>query len=317
MACALAAVLIGVAPPTARAAYPDRPVTIIVPFSPGGPTDIIARILGAALSKKLGQQFVIDNRAGASGNIGMAATARAKPDGYTLLLASTAIAVNQAFANNLSYDPIKDFVPISELVNSPSVIIVRSDSGINSLAELIKQAKANPNKFNYASPGVGTKSNLSGELFKLRAGVNMVHVPFRGAGPSTQAVLAGTTQVGVLALPPAEPLIKQGKLKALAVTGGERWFSLPDVPTMIEAGFPNFVSVTFSALFAPAGTPADIIATLSNATREVFKDPAVRDAARKAGFEVVAGTPEELKKRLAEEIPAVKDLVKKAGIKRK
>jgi len=317
MACVLAAVLIGVAPPTARAAYPDRPVTIIVPFSPGGPTDIIARILGAALSKKLGQQFVIDNRAGASGNIGMAATARAKPDGYTLLLASTAIAVNQAFANNLSYDPIKDFVPISELVNSPSVIIVRSDSGINSLAELIKQAKANPNKFNYASPGVGTKSNLSGELFKLRAGVNMVHVPFRGAGPSTQAVLAGTTQVGVLALPPAEPLIKQGKLKALAVTGGERWFSLPDVPTMIEAGFPNFVSVTFSALFAPAGTPADIIATLSNATREVFKDPAVRDAARKAGFEVVAGTPEELKKRLAEEIPAVKDLVKKAGIKRK
>jgi len=317
MACVLAAVLIGVAPPTARAAYPDRPVTIIVPFSPGGPTDIIARILGAALSKKLGQQFVIDNRAGASGNIGMAAAARAKPDGYTLLLASTAIAVNQAFANNLSYDPIKDFVPISELVNSPSVIIVRSDSGINSLAELIKQAKANPNKFNYASPGVGTKSNLSGELFKLRAGVNMVHVPFRGAGPSTQAVLAGTTQVGVLALPPAEPLIKQGKLKALAVTGGERWFSLPDVPTMIEAGFPNFVSVTFSALFAPAGTPADIIATLSNATREVFKDPAVRDAARKAGFEVVAGTPEELKKRLAEEIPAVKDLVKKAGIKRK
>ena len=317
LAALLAMSVIAAVPSQSRAAYPDRPVTLIVPFSPGGPTDIIARILGAALSKSLGQQFVIDNRPGASGNIGMAAAARAKPDGYTLLLASTAIAVNQAFANNLTYDPIKDFIPISELVNSPSVVIVRADAGINTLADLIKQAKANPDKFNYASPGVGTKSNLSGELFKLRAGINMVHVPFRGAGPSTQAVLGGTTQVGVLALPPAEQLIKQGKLKALAVTGGERWFSLPDVPTMIEAGFPNFVSVTFSALFAPAGTPADIIAILSKATREAFKDPATRDAARKAGFEVVAGTPEQLKVRLAEEIPAVKELVKKAGIKRK
>jgi tripartite-type tricarboxylate transporter receptor subunit TctC len=317
IASALAIAAIAAAPAAARAEYPDRPVTLIVAFAPGGPTDIIARILGAALSKSLGQQFIVDNRPGASGNIGMAAAARAKPDGYTLLLASTAIAVNQAFAGNLNYDPVKDFTPISELVNSPSVVIVRSDSGIESLADLIKQAKANPEKFNYASPGVGTKSHLSGELLKLRAGINMVHVPFRGAGPSTQAVLAGTTQVGVLALPPAEPLIKHGKLKALAVTGGERWFSLPDVPTMIEAGFPNFVSVTFSALFAPAGTPPDVIAILTKATREAFKDPAVRDAARKAGFEVVAGTPEQLKVRLADEIPAVKELVNKAGITRK
>src|SRR5919197_5485177 len=259
--------------PAAEAAYPERPISLVVPFAPGGPTDIIARILSIAFSQSLGQQVIVDNRGGASGDIGMGQVARATPDGYTLLLSSTAIAVNPALFKSLPYDPIKDFAPISELVNAPNVLVVRPDSGLNTIADLVAQAKANPQKFNYSSPGAGTKSHLTGELLKLRAGIQMVHVPFRGAGPAAQAVLAGTTQVGSVALPPAEPLIKSGELRALAVTGAERWFSLPEVPTMIESGFPNFISDTFNALFAPAGTPPEIVALLVKESQAALGRP--------------------------------------------
>ena len=235
-------------------------VTLVVPFAPAGPTDIIARILANAVSAQLGRQLVVENRPGAAGNTGMGQVARAKPDGYTLLLTSTAIAVNPALFKSLPYDPFKDFAPISELVAAPNVIVVRLDSGINSIADLVAQAKAKPGTFNYSSPGAGTKSHLTGELLKLRAGIEMQHVPYRGAGPAAVAVLEGTVQVGSVALPAAEPLVKSGQLRALAVTGGKRWFSLPDVPTMIEFGFPGFISETFNALFAPAGTPPEIIA---------------------------------------------------------
>jgi len=298
-----------------RAAYPERPITFIVPFAAGGPTDIIARILATALSQSLGQNVIIDNRGGAAGNIGMGLAARAAPDGYTFLLTSTAIAVNPALFKSLPYDPFKDFLPVTELVNAPNVLFVRGDSDIVSLADLIAKAKANPDKFNYASPGAGTKSHLTGELLKLRAGINMVHVPFRGGGPATQAVLAGTTQVGSVALAPVEPLVKEGQLRALAVTGAERWFSLPEIPTMIEQGFPGFVSDTFNALFAPAGTPPDMVAFMVQASRAAMQRPEARDAARKSGFEIVAGTPEELAARLAAEVPMVKDLVARTGIK--
>jgi tripartite-type tricarboxylate transporter receptor subunit TctC len=313
-AAVCAIVLAGLSVPDAHA-YPDRPITVIVPFAPGGPTDIIARILSIAFSQSLGQQIVVDNRGGAAGNIGMGQAARATPDGYTLLLTSTAIAVNPALFKNLSYDPIKDFAPISELVNAPNVLIVRPDSGINTVAELVAQAKANPDKFNYASPGAGTKSHLTGELLKLRAGINMVHVPFRGAGPAAQAVLSNTVQLGSVALAAAEQLIKDGQLRALAVTSEKRWFSLPNVPTMIEAGYPGFVSDTFNALFAPANVPPEILAVLVRESRAAFQRSDAREQARLAGFEVVAGTPEQLAARLAAEIPAVRELVEKAGIK--
>ena len=245
---AAVAALLCLQPLAARAAYPDRNILLLVPFAPGGPTDIIARIISAAFQKSLGQSVIVDNRGGAAGNIGMSMAARAAPDGYTLLLTSTAIAVNPALFNNLGYDPFKDFVPISELVNAPNVIVVRADSGITSIADLVARAKAAPNTFNYASPGVGTKSHLSGEQLKLRAGIQMTHVPYRGAGPAALAVLEGTTQVGSVALAAAEPLVKSGQLRALAVTGAKRWFSLPDVPTMVESGLPGFVSDTFNAL---------------------------------------------------------------------
>jgi len=297
------------------AAYPDRPITLIVPFAPGGPADIIARILALSLSQSLGQQVIVDNRAGAAGNIGMGQAARAVPDGYTLLLTSTAIAVNPALFKNLPYDPFKDFIPITELVNAPNVLVVRPDSGMKTLADLIARAKAAPGTFNYASPGAGTKSHLTGELLKLRAGIEMQHVPFRGAGPAAQAVLAGTVQVASVALAAAEGLIKGGELRALAVTGAERWFSLPEVPTMIESGFPNFVSDTFNALFAPTGTPPEIVAVLVKESRAAMQRPTAREQARRAGFEIVAGTPEQLAARVAAEIPSVRELVAKAGIK--
>jgi tripartite-type tricarboxylate transporter receptor subunit TctC len=312
---ACSAALLALVPSGAWAIYPDRPITLVVPFAPGGPPDILGRILSIALGQSLGQNVLVDNRAGAAGNIGMGYVARAKPDGYTLLMTSTAIAVNPALFKNLPYDPLKDFAPISELVNAPNVLVVRPDSGINTIADLVAQAKANPGKFNYASPGAGTKSHLTGELLKLRAGIEMVHVPFRGAGPAAQAVLSNTTQVGSVALAAAEALIQDGQLRALAVTSEKRWFSLPNVPTMIEQGYPGFISDTFNALFAPAGVPPEILAILVRESRAAFQRPEAREQARKAGFEVVAGTPEQLTARVAAEIPAVRELVDKAGIK--
>jgi tripartite-type tricarboxylate transporter receptor subunit TctC len=317
MVCAVMAstAMIAAAVIPARAAWPERPITLIVPFAPGGPTDIVARILATSLHMSLGQAVIIDNRAGAAGNTGMGAAAHATPDGYTLLLTSTSIAVNPALFKNLPYDPFRDFIPISELVNAPNVLVVRADSSIKSLADLIDQAKANQTKFNYSSPGAGTKSHLTGEMLKLRAGIQMVHVPYRGAGPATLGVLEGTVQVGSVALPPAEQLIKDGQLRALAVTGAQRWFSLPEIPTMIESGFPNFVSDTFNALFAPTGTAPEIVAILARESRAAFAKPEAREQARKAGFEIVAGTPEQLAARVAAEVPAVRELVLKAGIK--
>jgi tripartite-type tricarboxylate transporter receptor subunit TctC len=299
----------------ARAAYPERVITLIVPFAAGGPTDIIARIVSLAFQKSLGQSVIVENRGGGGGNPGIAIAARANPDGYTLLLTSTAIAVNPALYNNLPYDPVKDFVPICELVNAPNVLFVRSNSDIKSVADLIAQAKATPGALNYSSPGVGTKSHLSAEQLKLRAGIDMVHIPYRGGGPATMAVLEGTVNVGSVALAPVEPLIKEGKFRALAVTGAERWFSLPDVPTMIESGFPGFVSDTFNALFAPAGTPPEIIAVLARESQAALKTPEARDQAHRAGYQIVAGTPAELAARLTSEIPAVKELVSRLGIK--
>jgi tripartite-type tricarboxylate transporter receptor subunit TctC len=316
-AAAFAALLDLLAPGHARAqaAYPARTVTLVVPFPAGGPTDIIARIVASTLQQSLGQNVIIDNRVGAGGNIGIAYVARANPDGYTLLFTSTAIAVNPGLFANLPYDPIKDFTPISEIVNAPNVLFVRPDSGINSIADLVARAKAEPNKLNYASPGVGTKSHLTGELLKLRAGINIQHIPYRGGGPATQALVSGTVQLGSVALAPVEPLIKAGTVRALAVTGATRWYSLPDVPTMIESGYPGFVSDTFNALFAPAGTPPEVVALLVKQVREAMKRPDAIEAARKFGYQIVAGTPDEMTKRLVAEIQGVKELVAKAGIK--
>jgi tripartite-type tricarboxylate transporter receptor subunit TctC len=280
--------VLGAAPPAA-ADYPERPITLIVPFAPGGPTDIIARVLADQFNKAYRQSLIIDNRPGAAGNIGMGVAARAQPDGYTLLLTSTAIAVNAAIYKKLPYDPFNDFEPVSELVNSPNVLVVRTDSGIKTVADLVARAKAAPGTFNYSSPGVGTKSNLTAEELKQRAGILMTHVPYRGAGPAALAVMEGTVH--------------------------ERWPELPEVPTMIESGYPGFVSVTFSALFAPAGTPREIVEQLAHLCREAFATPEAHEQARKIGFVVIAGTPKELGEKLAAEVAGVKALVERAGLK--
>jgi tripartite-type tricarboxylate transporter receptor subunit TctC len=261
-----------VGPSPARAAnYPDHAIKIIVPFAPAGPTDIMARILATHLGEAVGGTAVVENRPGAGGNIGIGIAAHSGPDGYTLLITSSAYVVNPGLYAKIPYDPYKDFAAIAELGTSPNVILVDPKLGVNSIADLIARAKANPNELNYASPGIGTTPHLSGELFKIVCDVNLTHVPFSGAGPAIQAILAGTTQVAFAALPPAHPHIASGTLKALAVTGMHRWFDLPDVPTMVELGYKDFISDTFQGFLAPAKTPAAVVELLSAKSIEISR----------------------------------------------
>ncbi len=301
--------------PATAGSYPDRAIKIIVPFAPAGPTDIIARVLALHLGQAIGSTAVVENRPGAGGNIGIGIAAHAEADGYTLLVTSSAYVVNPGLYAKIPYDPYKDFAPIAELGTSPNVMLVSPDLGVNSVADLVSRAKANPNELNYASPGIGTTPHLSGELFKIVGGVNLTHVPFSGAGPAIQAILAGTTQVAFAALPPAQPHIKSGALKALAVTGAHRWSDLPDVPTMVELGYKDFVSDTFQGFLAPAKTPADIIELLSTASIGILKTPKIAEQLRNDGFEVIANGPDGMRKRIENEVPKWRDVIAKAGIK--
>jgi tripartite-type tricarboxylate transporter receptor subunit TctC len=295
-------------------AFPEKTITVVAPFAPGGPSDFIARLLAKGLQSALGQPVIIDNRVGGSGNTGIGIVTRSKPDGYTLLLGSSAIPVNAAIFKDLTYDPYRDLIPISELAASANVIVTRADSPFHTLADLISNAKTKPGVLNYASAGTGSTSHLTAELFKLRAGVNIVHVPYRGAAPAVLALMEGTTELAVVAIPAAEQLIQSSQLRALAVTGAKRWQSMPNVPTVMESGLSDFVSETFSGLFAPAGTPTPIIDLLAKTSQAVFQTPEAREAARKGGFEVVASSPKEFKVRFNTELAKIKDLVAKAGI---
>jgi tripartite-type tricarboxylate transporter receptor subunit TctC len=286
-----------------------------VPFAPGGPTDIMARIVATHLGEAIGGTLVVENRPGAGGNIGIGIAAHADPDGYTVLITSSAYVVNPGLYAKIPYDPYKDFAPIAELGTSPNVILVDPKLGVNSIADLVARAKANPNELNYASPGIGTTPHLSGELFKITAGVNLTHVPFSGAGPAIQAILAGTTQVAFAALPPAHPHIESGALKALAVTGEHRWFDLPDVPTMIELGYKDFVSDTLQGFLAPAKTPPAVVELLAAKSTEILKVAKTAEQLRNDGFEVIANGPAGMKKRIDDEVPKWRDIIAKAGIK--
>jgi tripartite-type tricarboxylate transporter receptor subunit TctC len=297
------------------AGYPERPVKIIVPFAPAGPTDIMARILIAHLGDAIGGTLIVENKPGAGGNIGIGAAAHAEPDGHTLLITSSAYVVNPALYAKIPYDPYTDFAPIAELGTSPNVILVDPKLGVNSVPDLIARAKANPDELNYASPGIGTTPHLSAELFKIVGRIQITHVPFSGAGPAIQAVLSGTTQIAFAALPPAHQHIESGALKALAVTGAHRWFDLPDVPTMVELGYTDFISDTFQGFLAPAKTPPAIVELLSTKSIEILKTPAIAEQLRNNGFEVIANGPDGMRKRIADEVPKWRDIVAKAGIK--
>jgi tripartite-type tricarboxylate transporter receptor subunit TctC len=311
-----AAAMPGLASTRARAAdYPGRPIKIIVPFAPAGPTDIMARILSEHLGHALGGSVIVENRAGAGGNIGIGAAAHAEPDGYTLLITSSAYVVNPGLYAKIPYDPIKDFAPIAELGTSPNVIMADPRLGINSIQELIARAKANPNEFNYASPGIGTTPHLSGELLKIVGGIEMTHVPFSGAGPAIQAVLGGITQVACVALPPVHPYIESGELKALAMTGAHRWFDLPEVPTMVELGYKDFIADTFQGFLAPAKTSPDIVALLSTKSLEILKTADIAGQLRSNGFEVLANGSDGMRRRIEDEVPKWREIVAKAGIK--
>jgi tripartite-type tricarboxylate transporter receptor subunit TctC len=302
-------------PKTTKAAgYPTRTVKIIVPFAPAGPTDIMARTISAHLGAAIGGYVIVDNRAGAGGNIGIGLAAHSEADGYTLLITSSAYVVNPGLYAKIPYDPYTDFAPIAELGTSPNVILVDPKLGINSIAELFARAKAEPNSLNYSSPGIGTTPHLSGELLKIVGGVQITHVPYSGAGPAVQAILGGTVQVCCAALPPAHPLIESGDLKALALTSAHRWFDLPDVPTMVELGYKDFIADTFQGFLAPAKTPPEVIELLSTKAIEILKTPKVAEQLRAGGFEVIANGPEGMRKRIADEVPKWREVVAKAGI---
>jgi tripartite-type tricarboxylate transporter receptor subunit TctC len=310
-----ASVTLLVAPSMSQAAYPERPIRIVVPFAPGGPTDIMARVVATSLGEVLGRSAFVENKPGAGGNIGIATAARSDPDGYTLLLTSSAYVLNPALYEQVPYDPFKDFAPIAELGTSPNVVLVDPKLGVNSIQDLIALSKAQPDRLNYSSPGVGTTPHLAAELLKLRTGIKMTHVPYAGAGPAIQAIVSGTVPVSVTALPPAHPHVQSGTLTALAVTGRQRWFDLPKVPTLVEVGYPDLVSDTFQALLAPAATPQEIVERLAKEATAIVNRPEIRERLQQAGFEVIGKGPDSLRERIAEEVPKWKALTAETGIK--
>jgi tripartite-type tricarboxylate transporter receptor subunit TctC len=299
---------------SAAAGYPERPVRILVPFAAGGPSDLTARLMGDKLRAALGETFIVENRGGAGGNLGIAQVARSAPDGYTLLVVSSAFVVNPGLYKQVPYDPFKDFTPVAELDTSPNVFIATPASGITTIAQLVARAKANPDELSYASAGIGTTPHLAAELLKITAGINLTHVPFPGAGPAIQAILAGTVPLMCASLPGAHPGILAGTLRALAVTGAERWYDMPDVPTMLELGYAGFVSDTFHCMLAPAGTPAEIVDRLAAVSLDALKEPAFHDKLRTLGFEVIGNGPDGLRRRIAADVPRFRDLIAKAGI---
>lgn len=308
------------APTLARAqsadAWPSRSIRLVVPFGPGGPTDVMARVIAPGLAAALGRPVVVENRPGASGNVGIAHAARSAPDGYTLLVTSTGFVVNPTLFRNPGYDITKDFAPITELGASPNTILTRPDSGITTLAELIARAKATPGGLNIANPGLGSTPHLTAELLRLRTGIELVQVTHQSAAQAVQAVLAGTTPIGVAALPPAHSLIKAGTLRALAITGEQRWHDLPDVPTMVELGYDGFVSETFQGLLAPAGTPQAILDRLAQVAIALLNESETKNRLLGAGFTLNPKGPEALAQRIAREVPLWRDVIEKAGIPR-
>ncbi len=300
---------------SAYAAYPDRPVKFVVANTPGGPSDITARLVTAALQQSTGKTFIVENRGGAGGNIAISVALRTAPDGYTLLACSSAYVVNPSLYAKAAYDPFRDFAPIMVLGASPNVITVPAQSDVKTFAELIARAKANPGKLNWTSPGAGTTPYLAGELLQLRTGIKMVHIPFQGAGPATTAVLGGQVDMYTANIGSLNALIEAGKVRALAVTSPQRWPEFPDVPTLDEVGVHDAASDTFQGLFAPAGTPQAMIDRLVKELNVILARGDIREKYAKSGLPVVAEPPAVFRARIAREVPMYKEIVDKAGLK--
>lgn len=274
-------------------AYPTRPVRIIVPFAPAGSTDVVARMLAERLTERLGQPFVVENRAGASGNVGAVTAARSRPDGYTLLFTTSYLTLNAAMTRNPGYDPVRDFSPISIALFAPMLLVARGDSQISTTQDLLNQARANPGRLEYASSGARGPNHAAGELMNSVARVNIVHVPFNGAAPGLTAVVGGHVALAVTTLVSAQPLLQSGQLKSIALFSNRRLAALPDVPTFQEAGLQGLDVGTFFALLAPAGTPEPIVQRLYRAMNEAMRTPQMQRSAAELGAEVIANTPAE------------------------
>ncbi len=267
------------------AGYPERPVKIVVPFAAGGPTDVMARLLAQKLSEKLGQQFFVENLAGAGGNIGMANAARAPADGYTILIASSSYVVNPSLYKNCPYDAEKDFIPVTLAAVTPNALIVHPSVEAKTAKELIALIKANPNKFTFASAGLGTTPDLAESLFKVTYNLDIVIAPYKGGGPAAQAVLANEAPIAFLAMTPVTQLIKTGKIRALAVTTQKRSSALPDIPTLAEAGVTGQNSETMQGVFVPKATPKTIVDLLQREISAVVKNPEMQSKMLPLGFE--------------------------------
>jgi tripartite-type tricarboxylate transporter receptor subunit TctC len=299
----------------AAAEYPDHPVRLIIPFPPGGSNDVVGRLVAKQLSVKLGAQVFVDNRGGAGGVLGTEAAAVAPPDGYTLLIISLAHAVNPSLYPKLTYDPIKSFAPISILATGPNVLVVNPELPVKDVKELLALARQKPGELDYASAGVGSFQHLGGELFKLTAGVNLQHVPYKGGGPAMQDVIAGHVKVMFSSLVQTTPFIKSGALRALGTGGAKRNPVLPDVPTIAEAGVPGYVSDNWWGIMAPAGTPQPIVDKVYAAAQEALKAPELQEAFAREGAASIAMSTAEFQKYIENEIAKWARVVKEGNIK--
>jgi tripartite-type tricarboxylate transporter receptor subunit TctC len=295
--------------------YPNRPVRIVVGFTAGGPTDAIARIVAQRLSDSLGQQFVVENQGGAGGNTAAGQVARATPDGYTIMAISTGFVVNPSLYAKVPYDPIKDFAPISLVAASPNIVVVNPSVPAKTIAELVQLIRDNPGKYSFAGPGVGSTPHLGGELFRLAFGLDLVHVPFAGAGPAVQATVGGHTPIAFTALPSSLSAIQAGQLRALGIAAPKRSASMPDVPTFAEQGIKDQDAETLTGIVAPAGTPKEIVDLLYREIAKAVAQPEVRDRLTTLGFDPVANTPDEFGARIRLEIDKWGKVVRDAKLR--
>src|SRR5258706_7031962 len=282
--------------------YPARPVRLIVAFAPGGVTDTFARLMGQKLGERLGQQFFVENITGATGNIGTGLAAKAAPDGYTLLFAFSSYVVNPTLFNKIPYDPYKDFEPVTLAVTSTTVVTIHPSVPAKTVKDLIAVIRANPGKYSYASAGAGTQAHLAGEQVRLSLGLDLVHVPFNGGGPAVAAVVAGHTPISFSSPQAAMQHVKEGTVRALAVTSKTRSQIFPDVPTMTEAGYPDIEGDSWGGILVPAGTPADIITVLHRESAKILAQPDMKERPAPLGYDVVPSPPEGFAGRLKTEI---------------
>ena len=295
-------------------AFPARPVTIVVPYPPGGLIDIVARVLAPTLGKELGQSVLVDNRSGAGGNVGAESVARSAPDGYTLVMANPSFGISPSLYSKLNYHPLNDFAFVGLYGTVPNVLVVNPAVPAQTVPELVKFLKANPGKLNYASPGYGTSPQMSMELFKSMTGTFIVHIPFRGSGPAQTAMLANETQLMFDNLPPQVPHIKSGKVRALAVTSKTRSKAMPELPTLDEVGLKGYEVTAWFGLAAPAKTPREIVDRLNQALNRSTVQPDVRDRMGERGADMFQGTPEQFHAYVKAEIEKWGPVVKRAGV---